>query len=146
MAVRDWPRPLRRTIYWAVFVATTAIAFAPLLLLAQSVQSLNVTDTVGPSWSQLLGGYATMITVPIVVVIVAITASHQSAQSFPSFLLAYVMLGALEGVFVGLVLSLVTGGYALLSAPAAGYLTSATFWLIRRPDRDAPPNPPTSAP
>jgi len=146
MAVKSWPRPLRRALYWAVFLVTAAISFAPLLLLAQSARSLSESQAFQASWSQLLGGYATIITVPIVAVVAVITAVHQTKQRFPTFLLAYVTLGMLEGIFVGLVLSLLTGGYSLLSAPATGFLTLAVFWLIRRPDRDAPPNPPTSTP
>ncbi len=72
MAVKSWPRPLRRALYWAVFLVTAAISFAPLLLLAQSARSLSEAQAFQASWSQLLGGYATIITVPIVAVVAVI--------------------------------------------------------------------------
>jgi hypothetical protein len=42
-------------------------------------------------------------------------------------------MGTTVGLFVGLILGLVTGGYSLLSAPATGLLTFIIAWAFQPP-------------
>lgn len=63
--------------------------------------------------------------------------------------IAYAMAGAPAGVCTVLAMGLLDGrfySWLLLPSCGAGALAGMCFWLIRRPDRDAAPNPPTSAP
>jgi hypothetical protein len=143
MSFRDWPLPIRRAIGCVLLAAFTLIAFAPLFLLAPTFMALAAKGELDVTWSRLLGGYATLVTVPLTLAI-ALGVASQLAKRGPKSLIAYLVGGGLVGFFVGLVLSIMTGGYSMLSAPAVGYITFALFWLIRRPDRDAA-NPATPA-
>ncbi len=64
-------------------------------------------------------------------------------------LIDYAAVGAISGFITLLVISAWDGRQPLLwltpIALGAGVCNAVVFWLIRRPDRDAP-NPPTSAP
>jgi hypothetical protein len=144
MAFRNWPLPIRRAIGLVLLTALTLIAFAPLFLLLPTFVSLASKGELNVTWSRLLGGYATLVTVPLTFAI-AVGVASQLASRGPKSLIAYLVGGGLIGFFVGLVLSIMTGGYSMLTAPAVGYITFAVFWLIRRPDRDGA-NPPTSSP
>ena len=60
----------------------------------------------------------------------------------------YAIFGALAGIIAVFALSAMDGRFyreLLALAPFVGFANAAIFWLIRRPDRDAAPNPPTSA-
>jgi hypothetical protein len=63
---------------------------------------------------------------------------------------AYVVAAALGGAAAAIALILVTPnswgylGSTLLAGTSWAALIGLIAWLIRRPDRDAPPNPPTS--
>jgi hypothetical protein len=65
--------------------------------------------------------------------------------------LAYWLPGLIVGATAYLLMVAMRGGMTtwpllILWGATLGGFTGAFFWLIRRPDRDAPPNPPTSTP
>lgn len=66
-----------------------------------------------------------------------------------SNVLAYIGVGGILGSSLAFAMSAVIDpelGDAVEEAALAGAACAGIFWLIRRPDRDAPPNPPTSPP
>ncbi len=132
MAIKDWPRLLRRAVAWALMILAFAIAFVPSTLL---VLGARVTLAESLTWSRLLGGYALVITVPTTLIVAAFVAVQFQRERRSTFGFA-VLMGTTVGIVVGLVLGLVTGGYSLLSAPAVGLLTFVAAWAFQSKKAD----------
>ncbi|HRP11255.1 MAG TPA: hypothetical protein PLK37_09500 [Terricaulis sp.] len=72
----------------------------------------------------------------------------QLKQSHRTTALWYAILGAPVGLLTaaGAIAGFGASNNFLPLGALCGVLSGFFFWLIRRPDRDTPPNPPTSAP
>jgi hypothetical protein len=129
MSVRDWPKPARRAAQWTLITLCFALAFFPASFLIWTASN-SADEPV--SWSRLLGGYALLITIPTTLVIAVFVAIQmQKNPNRRSFGFSTAM-GTTLGLIVGLVLTLITGGYSLLSAPPVGFLVFFVAWLVRR--------------
>ena len=128
MSVRDWPKPARLLAQWTLIANCFALAFFPASFLIWTA-STTADETV--SWSRLLGGYSLLVTLPTTLVIsVFLALQMQKNPNRRSFGFSIAM-GTISGLFVGLVLTLITGGYSLLAAPPVGFLTFFVAWLVR---------------
>jgi Ca2+/Na+ antiporter len=128
MPVRDWPKPARLAAQWTLIALCIALAFLPASFL---IWTANATADEPVSWSRLLGGYSLLVTIPatfVVAVFVALEMQKNPTRRSFGFSIA---MGTTLGLVVGLVLTLITGGYSLLSAPPIGFLTFFVAWIIR---------------
>jgi uncharacterized membrane protein len=128
MSVRDWPRPARLAAQWTLIALCFALAFVPTAFL---IWSANTAGDEPASWSRLLGGYALLITIPTTLVISTFVAQQMQKNPNRRSFGFSIAMGTLLGLVVGLVLTLVTGGYSLLSAPPTGFLVFFVVWLVR---------------
>lgn len=128
MSVRDWPKPARLAAQWALITLCFALAFFPASFLIL-VASNGGAEAV--SWSRLLGGYSLLVTIPTTLVIGAFVALQMQKNPNRRSFGFSIAMGTTLGLIVGLVLSLITGGYSLLSAPPVGFLAFFVAWLIR---------------
>lgn len=134
MKLEDWPRPARRALAWGLISGSLAVALLP-----AAVLFLGARAGVGEplTWSRILAGYSLVITVPVTIFLTALVA-REINRARPKNLGLTVVMGTLVGVGAGLVLGIVTGGYALLSAPMVGLLTSLAVWALQpQPAPDA---------
>jgi hypothetical protein len=127
MAIKDWPKPVRRAIGWSLVVLSFEVALGPTSLLVWLMQD-DLADAA--FWPRLLGGYSLFLTVPITAVTVAFLTVRQQKKATVSFGVA-ILLGTFIGLMIGLILSIVTAGYSLLSAPTVGLCTSLVVWTIQ---------------
>lgn len=113
MAIKDWPLPVRIALAWTLLVLAFAIAFLPVILI---VLAARTTMGEALSWIGLLGGYALLITIPTTFVVALSVALRLQQKRRSTFGFA-VLMGTVVGIATGLALSLMTGGYSLLSSP-----------------------------
>jgi hypothetical protein len=132
MPVRDWPKPVRRAIGWGLVALSLLIAIGPILFLLSVMRS---EEALLPLWVRILGGYSLFVTVPTTVVTVGVLVWNLTIETRRPLAFS-IVFGTVLGLLVGTVLTIVTAGYSLLSAPAVGLLTAlAVHDLRRRQDR-----------
>lgn len=124
---------MRRAIGWLFVALSLVIAVGPASFL---LWVMRAEATEPAFWSRLLGGYSLFITIPTTSVLVIFVALQQRNKGRRSFGFS-IVLGTILGLIVGLLLTLVTAGYSLLSAPAVGLLSALVVWLIQPPARSA---------
>jgi hypothetical protein len=137
MAVKDWPRPLRLAIGWLFVLLAGVIVALPTWLLVIPFAGGRFLDLGDTPWSIILAHYSTLITAPVAVVCSLAAFRHFVGKGDRQFAF-YLLMGAAIGVAIGLLLTPVTGGFSLVSAPPFAGWTMIIAWLIRRPDRDPP--------
>ncbi|MEJ0058441.1 MAG: hypothetical protein WDM79_02110 [Terricaulis sp.] len=128
MSVRDWPKPARLAAQWTLIALCFALAFIPASFL---IWTASTAGDEPASWSRLLGGYSLLITIPTTLVLATFVALQMQKNPNRRSFGFSIATGTTVGVVVGLVLTIITGGYSLLSAPPAGFLVFFAAWLVR---------------
>ena len=128
MSVRDWPKPARLAAQWTLIALCFAFAFFPGAFL---IWTASTAADEPVSWARLLGGYSLLVTIPTTLVIAAFVAVQMQKNPKRRSFGFSIAMGTILGLVVGFVLTLITGGYSLLSAPPVGFLTFFVAWLIR---------------
>ncbi|HRE43462.1 MAG TPA: hypothetical protein PKY87_05775 [Terricaulis sp.] len=128
-----------------ILAIATIIFLGTTWLLLQPVLSKQVFELGETPWLGLLGRYSAIITTPVAIA-GAISVFGYFRKKGRTPIVLYYVAGVAVGVIAGLLMVPLTGGFSLISAPPVSTSTMMIAWLIRRPDRDAAANPPTSAP
>jgi ABC-type cobalamin transport system permease subunit len=103
----------------------------------------------GPAWTSAGGMGVMTASLPTTLACLFARARHLRAHLLVGALVGGVIGGAIFTWAEATPIDPLAGGYFLLAASLTflgACFTGVIFWLIRRPDRDAPPNPPTSTP
>lgn len=145
MSVKDWPRPGKLAFAWLLLSASTAILLATTYVLLIPILSGRGFEHPDAPWSNVLAHYTTLITAPIAAVCAVATSRYLWRKRDRKFVMFFVM-GVAVGIGVGLVLTPITGGFSLISAPP--FATSAMLfaWLFLKLFATKGSNPATPAP
>lgn len=139
-----------------------ALGGAVIAGLLGALEALNIADISARAvfWAQFTRALPIICAVTLVASVIIGLPIHIAAQRLRiTAAPAYFAIGAAAAAILIVAAALLTLGdwtfvdealqdavqYAIVGIPTGG-LTALFAWLIRRPDRDAPPNPPTSAP
>ena len=116
-------------------LASTAIAFA-----------LPGREHIGPAAAPLIVALVAALSLPVLLTFGLVWHAYALDRGWRSST-RYAAAGAMAGLALGALVGLAAMDLILyaLFAPIVGAISAMAFWLIRRPDRDAP-NPPTPSP